>query len=110
MLYANTHFSKILHTMVNVYMNQATVAVVISKGWKWEEKETSWGPLVEMVTVTKLRLPDVPLYQLDPKEEVSPTPCWRTAMYLVSGKNIFSHLMESVSEEIKNFLLKHHGG
>ena len=39
MLYANPPFSKILHTLVNVYVDQATVALVIPKGKKWEEKE-----------------------------------------------------------------------
>ena len=61
MLYANTPFSKILHTLVKVYMDQATVALVILEGKKWEEKEKLWGPLLEKVTVTKLLLPEVPL-------------------------------------------------
>ena len=55
-------------------------------------------------------LPDVPLYRLNPKEEVLPKPRWRTAMYLVSGKNVTSNPMESVSEEIKKFVLKQQRG
>ena len=73
MLYANPPFSKILHTLVKVYMDQATVALVIPRK-KWEEKEKLWGPLLEKLTVTKLLLPDVPLYRLNPKEEVLPNP------------------------------------
>ena len=45
MLYANPPFSKILHTLVKVYMDQATVALVIPEGMKWEEKEKLWGPI-----------------------------------------------------------------
>ena len=110
MLYANPPFSKILHTLVKVYVDHATVALVIPEGKKWEEKEKLWGPILEKLTVTKLLLPDVPLYQLNPKEEVLPKPRWRTAMYLVSGKNVSSNPMENVSEEIKKFVLKHHRG
>ena len=109
MLYANPPFSKILHTLVKVYM-EATGALVIPEGKKWEEKEKLWGPLLETLTVTKLLLPDVPLYPLNPKAEVLPKPSWRTAMYLVSGKNVSSNPMENVSEEIKKFVLKHHPG
>ena len=43
MLYANPPFSKILHTLVKVYVDQATVALVIPEGKKWEEKEKLWG-------------------------------------------------------------------
>ena len=110
MLYANPCFSKILHTLVKVYLHQATVALVIPEGKKWEEKETLWGPLLKTLTVTKLLLPDAPLYRLNPKEEVLPKPRWRTAMYLVSGKNVSSNPMKNVSEEIKKFVLKHHRG
>ena len=67
MLYANPPFSKILHTSVKVYIDQATVALVIPEGKKWEEKEKLWGLSLEKLTVTKLLLPDVPLYQLNPK-------------------------------------------
>ena len=110
MLYVNPPFSKILHTLVNVYVDQATVALVIPEGKKLEEKEKLWGPILEKLTVTKLLLPDVPLYRLNPKEEVLPKPRWRTAMYLVSGKNVSSNPIENVSEEIKKFVLKHHRG
>ena len=89
-------------------MNQATVALAIPEGKKWEEKEKLWVPLLEKETMTKLPLPDVPLYRFKPKEEVLPKPCWRTAMCLVSGKNVSSNQMENVSEEIKKFPLKHH--
>ena len=44
MLYANPLFSKILHTLVKVYMDQATVALVIPEGKKWEKKK-SYGRL-----------------------------------------------------------------
>ena len=110
MLYANPTFSKILHTLVKVYMDQATVALAINEGNKWEEKEKLWWPLLERLTITKLLLPDVPLYRLNPKEEVLPKPRWRTAMYLVSGKNVSSNRKENVSKEIKKFVLKHHRG
>ena len=110
MLYADPPFSKILHTLVKVYVDQATVALVIPEGKKWEEKEKPWGPILEKLTVTKLLLPDVPLYRLNPKEEVLPKPRWRTAMYLVSGKNVSSNPMENVSQEIKKFVLKHRRG
>ena len=110
MLYANPPFSKILHTLVKVFMDQATVALVIPQGKKWEETEKLWGPLLEMLKVTELLLPDVPLYRRNPKEEVFPKPRWRTAMYLVSGKNLSSNPMENVSEKIKKFVLKHHRG
>ena len=110
MLYANPPFSKILHTLVKVYMDQATVALVISEGKKWEEKERLWGPLLEKLTVTKLLLPDVPLYQLNPKEEDLPKPRWPSTMYLVSEKNVSSNPMENVSEETKKFVLKHRRG
>ena len=91
-------------------MDQATVALVILEGKKWEEKEKLWGPILEKLRLTKLLLPDVPLYRLNPKEEVLLKPRWRTAMYLVSGKNVSSNPMENVSEEIKKFVLKHHRG
>ena len=89
-------------------MDQSTVTFVIPEGKNWEEKEKLSGPLLERLTVPKLLLPDVPLYRLKPKEEVLPKPRWRTAMYLVSGKNVSSNLMENVSEEIRKFVLKHH--
>ena len=76
MLYANPSFSKILHTLVKVYMDQPTVALVIPEGKKWEEKEKLWGPLLETLTVTRLLLPDAPLYRLNPKEEVLRKPRW----------------------------------
>ena len=72
MLYANPPFSKILHTLVKVYVDQATVALVIPEGKKWEEKKKLWGPILERLTVTRLLLPDVPLYRPNPKEEVLP--------------------------------------
>ena len=97
---------KILHTLVKVYVDQATVALVIPEGKKWEEKEKLWGPILETLTVTKLLLPDVPLYRLNPKEEVLSKPCWQTAMYLVSGKDVSPNPMENVSEEIKKIVLK----
>ena len=84
--------------------------MVIPEGKKWEEKEKLWGPLLETLTLTRMLLPDVPLYRLNQKEEVLPKPRWRTAMYLVSGKNVSSNPMENVSEEIKKFMLKHHRG
>ena len=74
MLYAKPPFSKILHTLVKVDMDQATVALVISEGKKWEEKEKLWGLLLERLTVTKLLLPDVPLYQPNPKEKFFQSP------------------------------------
>ena len=110
MLYANLFFSKILHTLVKVYMDQATVTLVIPKGKKCEEEAKVWGPFLEELRVTKLLLPDVPLYGLDPKEGVLPKPRWRTAMYLVSGKNVSINPTENASEEIKKFVLKHHRG
>ena len=110
MLYANPPFSKILHTFVKVYMDQATVALVFPEGKKWEEKEKLWGPLLEALTVTKLLLLDVPLNGLNATEKDLPKPRWRTAMYLVSGKNVSSNRMENVSEEMKKFVLKHHRG
>ena len=91
-------------------MDQATVALVIPEGKKWEEKEKLWGSILERLTVTTLFLRDIPLYRLNPKEEVLPKPRWRTAMYLVPGKNVSSNPMENVSEEIKKFVLKHHRG
>ena len=109
-VYANPTFSKILHRLVKVYMDQSTLPLVIPEGKKWEEKEKLWGPFLEKLTVTKLLLPDVPLYRLNPEEEVLPKPRWRTAIYLVSGKNVSSNPMENVSEEIKKFVLKHHRG
>ena len=48
------------------------VALVIPEGKKWEEKKKLWGPILETLTVTKLLLPDVPLYRLNPKKEVRP--------------------------------------
>ena len=62
MLYASPPFSKVLHTLVKVYVDQATVPLVISEGKKWEEEAKLWEPLLERLTVTKLLLPDVPLY------------------------------------------------
>ena len=93
MLYANSPFSNILHTLVNVCVDQATVALVIPEGKKWREKEKLWGPIVEKLTVTKLLLPDVPLYRLNQKEEVVPKPCWQGALYPVSEKNVSSNPM-----------------
>ena len=110
MLYANPPFSKILHTLVKVYIDQGTVALVIPEGKKWEEKEKLWGPLLKKVTVTKFLLPGVPLYRLNSKAEVLLKPRWRTAMYLVSGKNVSSSLIENISDERKKFVLKHHCG
>ena len=54
MLYANPPFSKILHTLLKLYVDQATVAWVIPEGKKWEEKEKLWGPILKTFTVTKL--------------------------------------------------------
>ena len=88
-------------------MDQATVALVLPEGKKCEEKEKRWGPLLIKLTVTNLLLPDIPLYRLNPKEEVLPKRRWRTAMYPVSGKNVSSNPMENVSEEITKFVLKH---
>ena len=45
MLYANSPFSKVLHTLLKVYVDQGTVALVIPEGKKWEEKEKLWGPI-----------------------------------------------------------------
>ena len=86
-------------------MDQPTVAFVIPEGKKWEEKEKQWGPLLEKLTVAKLLLPDVSLYQLSPKEDVLPKPRWQTAMYLVSGENVSFNPMKNVSEEINKFVL-----
>ena len=54
MLYANPPFSKTLHTLVKVDMDQAKAALVIPEGKKWEEKEKLWGPLLKTPMVTKL--------------------------------------------------------
>ena len=108
MLYANPPFAKILHTLVKVYMDKARVPLVIPEAKKWEEKEKLWGLLLETLTVTELLLPDIPLYRLNSRQEVLPKPRWRTAMFLVSGKNVSSNPMENVSEEMKKFVLKQH--
>ena len=76
MLYANPSSSKILHMLVKIYMDQATVALVFPEGKKWEEKEKQWGPPLERLTVTKLLLPDIPLYRPNAKEVVLPKPRW----------------------------------
>ena len=47
MLYANPPFSKILHTLVKVHVDQATVSLVIPEGKRWEEEEKLWGPILE---------------------------------------------------------------
>ena len=108
MLYANPPFSKKTPHVGKSLCGPSYGRLVIPEGKKWEEKEKLWGPILETLTVTKLLLPDVPLYRLNPKEEVLPKPRWRTAMYLVSGKNVSSNPMENVSEGIKKFVLKHH--
>ena len=46
MFYAKPPFSRILHTLVKVYMDQATVALVFPQGKKWAEKEKLWGSLL----------------------------------------------------------------
>ena len=38
------------NTLVKVYVDQATVAVVTPQGKKWEEKEKLWGPILETLT------------------------------------------------------------
>ena len=43
MLYANPPFSKILHTLVKVYVDQAAVALVIPQGKKWQKKGKAKG-------------------------------------------------------------------
>ena len=43
MLYANSPFSKILHTLVKVYVDQATVALVIPEGKKYRKKKSYGG-------------------------------------------------------------------
>ena len=78
---------------------------LFSKG-RSGNKEKIYGGLYS----DKVLLPDVPLYQLNSKEEVLPKPRWRTPMYLVSGKNVSSNPMRNVSEETKKFVLKHHRG
>ena len=90
------------HYNQDLYIDQTTVALVILDGRKWEAEEQLWAPLLGRLTMTGLLLPAVPLYGLDPKEELLTKPRWQTAMYLVSGKNVSSNPMENMSEGLSS--------
>ena len=56
MLYTNPTFSKIPHTLAKVYMDQATVALLVPEGKKWEEKAKLWGPSTRKVDGDKVAI------------------------------------------------------
>ena len=102
-------FSKILYVLCKAWLDQARVLLVVPEGNRWDKTEKKWRSLLQKMSVTKLLLPDVPLYRLDPQEAVMPKPSWRTAMYIVSGKNV-SLTPSDFDPDVLNCVLKHHKG
>ena len=81
----NPRFSQRLRVVVKVARDRAGLVLVLPEGKKWESKGTKWKELLERLTVSKIILPDLPMYSQDGSEEIFPKPCWRTCLYLLDG-------------------------
>ena len=84
-LYANPRFSQLLRVLVKVAIDRAGLVLVVPERKKWESKGTKWKVLLERLTVSKIILPDLPMYSQEGSEKNLPKPSWRTCLYLLDG-------------------------
>ena len=79
-------------------INLARLVLVLPEGKKWESKGAKWKELLERLTISKINLPDLPMYSQDESEEILPKPSWRTCLYLLDG-DTKPVLMEELDQE-----------
>ena len=84
-LYANPRFSQLLRVLVKVAIDRARLVLVVPEGKEWEITGTKWKKLLKRLTISKIILPDLPMYSQDGSEEILPKPSWRTCLYLLDG-------------------------
>ena len=84
-LYANSRFCQLLRVLVKVAIDRARLVLIVPEGKKWRSKGTKWKELLERLSVSKIILPDLPMYSQDGSEETLRKPAWRTCLYLLDG-------------------------
>ena len=80
-LYANPPFSQMEKVLTKVALEGARVILVVPEEGKWMKK--AWRELLTKLTITQVRLPDVPMYKVDYGVELLPAAKWRTNLCLV---------------------------
>ena len=79
----------------------ARLVLVVSEEKKWKSKGTKWKELLERLTISKIILPDLPMYSQDGSEEILPKPSWRTCLYLLDGDTKPVPMEELDQEEVQ---------
>ena len=69
------------------YADKARLCLVVPEGKQWDKVREKWKPLLEKLMVTKLLLPDFPLYQRDPEEAHMRSVCKRKHKLLTPNPN-----------------------
>ena len=100
-LYANPRFSQLLRVLVKVAIDGARLVLVVPEGQKWESKGTKWKELLERLTISKIILPDLPMYSQDGSEEILTKPSWRTCLDLQDGDTKPVPMEELDQEEVQ---------
>ena len=79
-------------------IDQARLVLVVPEGKKWESKRAKWKELLERLTISKIILPDLPMFSQDGSEEILPKPSWRPCLYLLD-RDTKPVLMEELDQE-----------
>ena len=82
-------------------IDRARLVLVVPEGNKWEGKGAKWKELLEILTISKIILPDLPMYSQDESEEILPKPSWRTCSYLLDGDTKPVPMEELDQEEVQ---------
>ena len=92
-LWANPPFSKLTRTLTKIALEKAKVAI-ITPDWGFSGPNGEWRRLLDRLTVKRVVLPDLPLYEkFGDKENLLPKPLWSSLLSLVDGsQNTISEL------------------
>ena len=106
-LYANPPFSQMEKVLTKVALEGARVILVVPEEGKWMKK--AWRELLTKLTITQVRLPDVPMYKVDYGVELLPAPKWRTNLCLVDG-SLNPVAQEDLNPEVVEKITKNNRG
>ena len=106
-LYANPPFSQMEKVLTKVALEGARVILVVPEEGKWMKK--AWRELLTKLTITQVRLPDVPMYKVDYGVELLPAPKWRTNVCLVDG-SLNPVAREDLNPEVVEKITKNNRG
>ena len=106
-LYANPPFSQMEKVLTKVALEGARVILVVPEEGKRMKK--AWRELLTKLTITQVRLPDVPMYKVDYGVELLPAPKWRTNLCLVDG-SLNPVAREDLNPEVVEKITKNNRG